>query len=58
MAIKSCNINKADVVRILFEQIYSSTMEQQTCLGFVPQVINMHPGLFSFWTVYSCMLVF
>lgn len=42
---EQCNVNKADVVRILFGQIYSLTMEQQPCLGFVPPVINMHPGL-------------
>lgn len=45
MAIKFSHVNKADVVRILFGQIYSLTVEQQPCLGFVPAVINMHPGL-------------
>lgn len=42
---KILHVNKADVVRILFGQIYSLTVEQQPCLGFVPPVINVHPGL-------------
>lgn len=45
MGIKFCNVNKADVVRILFGQIYNLTVEQQPCLGSVPPVINVHPGL-------------
>lgn len=45
MAITFCNVNKADVGRILFGQIYSLTVEQQPCLGFVPPGINLHPGL-------------